>query len=123
MNSVNSDQSANNQFKIDGIKYFLDEKDLANTRLQDTNTTTTGTNSLPHICNLDPEKIKWLQQQDEYITKLIDKCKSTENDKIPYHLDEHGITYRKIRDGPNIFHAMMVSNAFNHIFYIKAMMH
>ena len=34
------------------------------------------------------------------------------NYKIPYHLDKHGIIYRKIRDGPNIFHISMVPNAF-----------
>ena len=33
------------------------------------------------------------------------------NEKLPYYLNEHGITYRKIRDGPNIFHAIMVPNA------------
>ena len=33
------------------------------------------------------------------------------NDKIPYHLEKHGITYRKIRERPNIFHAIMVTNA------------
>ena len=30
----------------------------------------------------------------KYITKFIDKCKSMKNDKIPYHLDEHGIAYQ-----------------------------
>ena len=72
VNSVHSDQHVNNKFKIDGIEYFLDKKDFANTRFHDTSTNATGTNSLPHICNLDPDKIKWLQQ-DEYITKLIAK--------------------------------------------------
>ena len=33
------------------------------------------------------------------------------NEKIPYYLDEHGIVYTKIRDGPNIFHAIMVPTA------------
>ena len=60
VNSIKSYQDINNKFKIDGIKYSLDEKDLASTRLQNTSTDATGTNSLPHICNLDPEKIKWL---------------------------------------------------------------
>ena len=27
-----------------------------------------------------------------------------------YYLDKHGITYGKSRDGPNIFHAIMVPN-------------
>ena len=60
VNSIDSDQNINNKFKIDSIKYFLDENDLDNTRLQDTNTYTTGTDSLPGICNLDREKIKQL---------------------------------------------------------------
>ena len=34
-----------------------------------------------------------------------------ENDKIPYYLDKHGIIYRKIRDRPNSFHAIVVPNA------------
>ena len=33
------------------------------------------------------------------------------NNEISYYLDEHGITYRKIRDGPNIFYAIKVPNA------------
>ena len=36
---------------------------------------------------------------------------SMKNDKIPYHLDEHDFTYRKIRDRLNIFHTIMVFNA------------
>ena len=58
MDSVDNNQNITNKFEIDGIKYFIDEKDLSNTRLQDTNTHTTGTNSLPHICNLVPRKNK-----------------------------------------------------------------
>ena len=73
VNSIKSDQNMNNKFEIDGIKYSLDEKELANTRLHNTSANGTGTNSLPCTCNLDPEKIKWLQQQDEYLTKLIDE--------------------------------------------------
>ena len=57
--------------------------------------------------NLDPEKIKQLQQQDRNITKITDKFKSKKNEKTPYNLDEHSITYRKIRDGSNIFHTIM----------------
>ena len=43
INCIDSDQNAKNKFKIDGIQYFLDEKDLANAHAS-----TTGTNSLPH---------------------------------------------------------------------------
>ena len=72
-----SNQNVNNKFEIDSIKYFPNEKDLANPRLQDTNTGSTDANSSLCICNLDLEKIKQLQKQDEYITKIIDKGKST----------------------------------------------
>ena len=46
--------------------------------------------------NLDLEKLK--QLQDKYLTKLIANCTSTKSNKTPYYLDEHDITYRKIRD-------------------------
>ena len=49
---------------------MLDMNDTDNTHAK-----TTSTNSLEHECNLDPQKCKQLQQQDEYITKLIAKCK------------------------------------------------
>ena len=43
---------------------------------------------------------------------------SKKNDKAPYYQDEHDITYRKIRDGPNIFHAIMAPNTLQpHIAY------
>ena len=35
---------------------------------------------------------------------------SKKNDKTPYYIDEHGITYSKMRNGPNIFYAIMVPN-------------
>ena len=53
MNSTESDQNINNKFKIDGIKYSLDKKDLGNTRLQNTSPNAIVTNSLPCTCNLD----------------------------------------------------------------------
>ena len=55
VNSINSDQHGDNRFEIDSIKYSLDEKDLANTRHQDTSTNTASTYSFPHMCNLDPK--------------------------------------------------------------------
>ena len=120
VNKTESVQNINDKFEIDSIKYSQDEKDLANTRLQNTSTNVTGTNSLPCICNFDLQKIKWLQDEDEYIAKLIDKCKSTKHYKIPFYLDEHGIIYRKIRDRPNIFHTIMVPNTLQPIFHMKA---
>ena len=68
--------------------------------------------------------IKQLQQQDGHITKITEKCKSKKNDKTSNYLDEHGITYRKIMDRPNIFHAIMVPNTLQaYIYYMKATMH
>ena len=75
------------------IKFILDKNDIDNTHAS-----TKSTNTLPHACNLDPQKLKQLQQQDEYITKLIAKNKSNENNETPCYLDEHGFTYGKIRD-------------------------
>ena len=73
-----------------------------------THVSNTSTDSLPHTCNLNLQKSKQLQQQDENITKLIAKCMSSKNNETPYHLDKQGIIYTKIRDGHNIFHAIMV---------------
>ena len=94
--------NSNDKFEIDGRQYLLDKNDL-----DCTHASATHTNSLPHACNLDQENLKQLQQH-EYITKLNAKYKSAKNNETPYYLDEHGITYRKIRDRPNIFHAIMV---------------
>ena len=78
----------------------------------------TSTDSLSHTCSLDLQKLNQLQHQNENITKLSAKCKSGKNNESPYHLDEHGIIYRKIRDGPNSFHASMVPKTLQpYIFY------
>ena len=77
---------------------------------QDTNAHIIDTNSLSCLCNLDPEKQSSYNNMG-HITKITKICKSKKNEKIPYYLDEHGITYRKIRDGPNVFHAILVPNA------------
>ena len=43
--NIESDQNVNNKFQIDGIKYYLNGKDLANFKSQDTNAYTINTNS------------------------------------------------------------------------------
>ena len=43
-----------------------------------------------------------------HISKIINKSKSKYHDKTPYYFDEHGIAYRKFKDGSNIFHTVMV---------------
>ena len=58
VNSIDSDQHIDDKLELDGIKNTLDEKDLANTRLQDTSPNATGSNSLPCTCNLDPKQNK-----------------------------------------------------------------
>ena len=60
--------------------------------------------------NLESTIIIQLPKQDMNISKIFDKCKSMKNDKPPYYLEEYGITYRKNRDWPNIFHTFMVPN-------------
>ena len=73
---------------------------------------------------LDPEKLKQLQQQDEYITKFIANCKSSKNNETLCYLDEHGITYRKITDGPHIFHCYYAFlKPCSGIFCMSAIMH
>ena len=53
-------------------------------------------------------KVKQLRQQDTHIGDIATKFKSKMWDETLYFLDEHGIVYRKIKDGSNIFHAIMV---------------
>ena len=50
INSLDSDQNLNDKFIIDERWYILDINNLDNTH-----TSATGTNSLPHTCNLDLE--------------------------------------------------------------------
>ena len=49
-----------------------------------------------------------LQQQDVHISKIVTKFMSKKCDKTVYYLNEYGVAYREIKDGPNIFHAVMV---------------
>ena len=103
--NVDTSHDANQDFTVDSVKYQLDEKDLDDLSLQDT--TTHLKDPSPFKCNLDPTKVKQLQHQDMHISKIITMCKS-KNVIRHYYLDEHGIAYRKIKHGPNIFHAVMV---------------
>ena len=52
-------------------------------------------------CSRDHNYTSRLNQQYE---------KSTQYYETPYHLGEHETIYRKIRDRPNIIHAIMVPN-------------
>ena len=56
-------------------QYCLDGKDLTNLQSQGTDAYMVDTSSLSHMCNLNPAKIKQLQQQEIHISKLIDEKK------------------------------------------------
>ena len=117
VNSIDSNQNSNNTFKIDGRQYFLDKKHLANTHAR-----AKGTKSLPQACNLDPEKRKQLQQQDKYITKLL-------NAGLP-KIMRHPIFWMSMallieRSEKDLIFSMQLWSLMlcNHIFYTKATMH
>ena len=105
--SVASNQNVNNEFEIDDIKYFPDEKDLTNSQSQGTDTHTVDPNTLSHMCNLNPTKIKQ-QQQGVHVSKIADKCKSEKNNKTPYYLYEYGMAYRKLWMDQIFFYTIMV---------------
>ena len=86
---IDSDQNVNNKFEIIGIEYCLNGKDLAYFKSQGTSDHAIDSNSSLSMCNLHPEKVKQLQQQDGHITKIIGKCKLKKNNKTPYYLDKH----------------------------------
>ena len=67
--SVDTNQNVNYKFEIYHIKYCLNEKDLTNLQPQSTDAHTADTNSLSHMYNLDPTKIKQLQKHDVHISK------------------------------------------------------
>ena len=98
IHSLDDDWESADQSEINR-QYILDKHNADNKNAS-------STSSPPHTCHLDLQKLKQLQQQDENITKLIAKCKSSKKNETSYHLDKH--IYRKIRDRPNIFHAIMV---------------
>ena len=79
--SVDNNQNVNNDFEINNIKYCLNEKDLTNLQSQGRDAHTIDTNSLSHMYNLDPAKIKQLQQQHKYISKIFNKGKPKKNEK------------------------------------------
>ena len=56
--------------KIQMINLKLTDNSISLDRNDTDNTcaSTIRTNPLPHICNLDPQKLKQLQQQDKHIT-------------------------------------------------------
>ena len=63
----------------------------------------------PPQCILDLTEVKQLQWQGTHLSTIIAKCTShSHHNETPYYLDDNGIVYRKVRDGSNIFHNIMV---------------
>ena len=91
------------------IKYNLDPKhedDLLPTDTTDTSVKSQIQDLLQ--CNIDLDEVRQLQAQDPHLSKIITRCTShSHHNKTPYYLDESMIVYRKVRDGLNIFHAIM----------------
>ena len=79
--------------------------------------------SLPFTSSLDPTKGRQLQQQDIHISIIFTKCKSKKYNETLYYLDEHGIAYRKIKDGSNICTQICSPKLYNHTCYRKVTMY
>ena len=88
--------------------YYLDVKDPSYLSSHDVDMHSEDSNPLSLNSNLDLMKIRYLQQQDTHISEIIDKCKSKKCEKTLYYLDEHSITYRKIKLDKIFFHMIMV---------------
>ena len=94
--SVDSNQKVNQEFEIDGIKYYLDLEHEDDLSLPDT--TIKPQIQGPPQCKLDMDEVKQLQGQDPHLSESIVKCTShSHHDKKTYYLDENGIAYRKIQ--------------------------
>ena len=105
--NTKNNQKVNQDFEVDGVKYQLDGKHVDDLSFHDTSTN--SKNHDPPQCELDIIEVKQVQGQDIHLSQIIQKCKSQHHhDKTPYHLDKHGIAYRKVWNGPNICHAIMV---------------
>ena len=50
IHSHNNDQTSANKFEMNGQQYILNKNDTDNTHAS-----TTSSNSLPHMCTLDPQ--------------------------------------------------------------------
>ena len=108
ISDINISQYSNREFEIKGIKYLIDEKDLDDPPSQIVDAHSKDPNPSPFKCNLDMTKVQQLQQQDTDITEIDTRCKSKKWDKIFCYFDEHGIGYQKMKNGSNIFHAIIV---------------
>ena len=90
------------------MKYHIAKKDLNDFSPQDADTHLEDPNSLSFKGSLDLTKVRQLQQHDTHISEIITKCKPKKCNKTLYYMDKQGTAYRKIKDGPHIFHTVMV---------------
>ena len=118
LHSLDNDHKSADQFEINGQQYILDKNDADNTHASNT-----STHSLPHTCNLDLQKLKQLQQQDENNTKLIPKCKSSASNETPYHWMSMVLYTEKSEMDPIFFMLLWFPIPCNPIFYMSATMH
>ena len=117
MCNIEKSQKVKQNFEVDSVKYQLNEKHVDDLSLHDTSVHSKNHDTLQ--CKLDLMKVKQLQGQDTHLSKIIVKCKSQcHHDKTPYYLDEYGIAYRKVWDGQDIFHAIIIpKNLQSYILY------
>ena len=118
INSLNKDQNSDVKFKIDRQQYILDKDDTDNTHV-----TTASTNSSAHACSLDLQKPKQVQHQDEYITKLIAKCKYSKNNKTPVIWMSMELNTERSEMNLISFMLFWLQIPCNPIFYMSAIMH
>ena len=106
------------QFKINGKQYNLDKHNADNTHAS-----STSTDSPPHTCHLDPQKLRQLQQQDENITEVIVKCESSKNqwNHLPFGWTQYYI--EKSKTNLTSFILLWFPKPCNPIFYMSATMH
>ena len=105
---INLSQHPNKEFDIKGIKYLINEEDIDYLPSESVDAHFKDPKPSSFKCSHDMTKVKQLQQQDTHIAEIVTQCKSIKLDKTLYYLDEHGIVYWKIKDGSNIFHAIMM---------------
>ena len=107
VSNIGTSQKVKQNFEVDSVKCQCNEEHVDDLSLHDTSVYSKDHYLLK--CKLDITEVKQSQGQDMHLSKIIKKCKPQHHyDKTLYFLSEPGITYRKIRDGLNIFYAIMV---------------
>ena len=99
-------------------KYILDQNNVDNTHACNI-----SADSLPCTCNLDPQNLNQIQQQDENITKLIAKCKSSKTMKPPTIWMNIVLYIKKSETDLIFFMLLWFPKPCLPIFYMNATMH